>query len=179
MDDITLATQYAQTGNLMDLCSSEAWLQESTQIEDEGQIEAGLAAQHYSQQMNALTPAQSQQLYQQMRVQSMLFGALHQWMGSWNLGASFEDTYTVARRLVRYHLANFTPLMQDQVQRLLRDYPHQEPAHPLVQQQLMAILLELLTPEDFQVMAETASRSMASQVIAAKRLTLESAVVKA
>lgn len=179
MDDITLATQYAQTGDLMDLCNSEAWLRESARIEDEGQIEAGLAAQDYSQQVNALTPAQSQQLYRQMRVQSMLFGALHQWMESWNLGASFEDTYTVARRLVRYHLVNLTPQVQEQVQKILRDYPHQETAHPLVQKQAMAILLKLLTSEDFQVMAETASRSIASRVMGAQEPPLESAVVEA
>ena len=35
MDNKLLAEQYAKTGNLMDLCSTEAWMQESAQIEDE------------------------------------------------------------------------------------------------------------------------------------------------
>lgn len=109
MDDNTLATQYSQTGDLMDLCNNDAWLRESAQIEDEvgGQVEAGLAMKEYSRAINALTAEQSQQLRQQMKVQSLLFTGLRQWMESWDLGAGFEDTYAIARRLIRAHLVGF------------------------------------------------------------------------
>lgn len=107
MDDQTLAAQYAQIGNLMDLCQTEAWLRESAQIEDEvdGQVEAGLGLKDYHQGATALTPEQSRHIRQQMKVQSILFTGLRQWMDSWELGAGFEDTYAIARRLIRQHLS--------------------------------------------------------------------------
>lgn len=95
MDDQTLAAQYAQTGNLMDLCQSESWLQESAQIKDAvgGQVEAGLEMKAYVQAMGLFTPEQSQTIRQQMKVQSILFPELRQWMECWDLGAGFEETY--------------------------------------------------------------------------------------
>ena len=66
MDDTTLVAQYAQTGNLMNLCKDEAWLRETARIEDEvgGQLEAGLAMREYSRAVNALIPEQFQRLRQ-------------------------------------------------------------------------------------------------------------------
>lgn len=59
MDDPTLAAQYAQSGDLMDLCNNEAWLRESAQVEDGGQVEAGLPMREYSQTFTALTSEQN------------------------------------------------------------------------------------------------------------------------
>ena len=114
MDDQTLIAQYAQTGNLMDLCQTEAWLRESAQIEDEvdGQVEAGLGLKDYHQAATALTPEQSRHIRQQMKVQSILFRGLRQWMDSWELGAGFEDTYAIARQLIRQHLSQPTSNQQ-------------------------------------------------------------------
>ena len=75
MDTPTLAAQYAQSGDLMDLCN-EAWLRESAQVEDGRWVEAGLPMKGYSQTVAALTNEQDQQLRQQMKVQSILFTAL-------------------------------------------------------------------------------------------------------
>lgn len=83
MDDPTLAAQYAQSGDLMDLCSNKAWLRESAQVEDGVQVEARLPMREYNQTVTALTSEQNQQLWQQMKVQSILLTALRQWM---NLG---------------------------------------------------------------------------------------------
>jgi len=165
MDDQTLVAQYAQTGNLMDLCHNEGWLQESAQIEDEvgGQVEAGLGLEDYHQELNALTLEQSRCMRRQMKVQSILFTGLRQWMDSWELGAGFEDTYAIARRLIRQHLSQPTssqPSLAALLDRVEIDSPD-----PLTQQQIIALLSQLFTPEDWQSMAQAASQSISSRVL--------------
>jgi len=169
MDDNTLAAQYAQTRDLMDLCNTDAWLRESIQIEDEvsTQVEAGLAMQEYHHTVNALKPDQLQHLRQQMRVQSVLFTGLQQWMDSWDLGAGFEDTYAIARRFIREHLANPTPTQQSLVERLWLEHSQLSSANPLQQQQVVAILSEMFTQENWQAMANAASHSISSRVLSA------------
>jgi hypothetical protein len=167
MDDQTLVAQYAQTGNLMDLCQTEAWLRESAQIEDEvsGQVEAGQHFKDYHQAVSSLTPEQSRHIRRQMKVQSILFTGLRQWMDSWDLGAGFEDTYAIARRLIRQHLSQPTSNQQSLaalLERVERDSPK-----PLPQQQVVALLSELFTPEDWQTMAQAASQSISLRVLGA------------
>jgi hypothetical protein len=167
MDNKLLAEQYAKTGNLMDLCSTEAWLQESAQIEDEGegQIEAGLAMKDYQNQVKALTDEQSRQLRNQMRVQSTLFTGLYTWMNEWDLGAGFKATYTIARRLIRQHLADPAPPLQIFIDVLLAENSQTSSTDKPTQQQMIELLSEIFTPEDWQVMAQAASQSISSQVL--------------
>jgi hypothetical protein len=167
MDDQLLAEQYAKTGNLMDLCSDPAWLEESARIEDEtgGQVEAGLMMRAYQQQVNALTSEQAKHLRNQVKVQSTLFTALHAWMNDWNLGAGFQETYTIARRLVRQHLAEPSPALQQFVEGLLAAASPLDSGSKSTQQQVIQLLAEELTAEDWQVMAEAASQSIAAQVL--------------
>jgi len=175
MDDATLAAQYAQTGDLMDLCSTEAWLQESARLEDavEGQAEAGAAMRDYTRAVQALTPEQAQNLRQQMRIQSILFTGLRRWMESWDLGASFEDTYTLARRLVRAHLAQPHPTQQTFLDRLLAEDSGLAGSTPAQQQQAIFFLSEIFTPDDWQALAVAASQSMSSQVLRAGQREIE------
>jgi hypothetical protein len=166
MDHLLLAEQYAKTGNLMDLCSTEAWMQECAEIEDEaGQIEAGLAMRDYQNQVKMLTDEQSQQLRNQMRVQSTLFTGLHSWMSNWELGAGFQDTYTIARGLIRQHLAAPAPALQAFVEELLREDSGTPNGHQLNPSEIIELLSQILTPEDWQVMAQAASQSIASRVL--------------
>ncbi|MDX2100255.1 MAG: hypothetical protein SFW36_20965 [Leptolyngbyaceae cyanobacterium bins.59] len=178
MDDRTLAAQYAQTRNLMDLCHCEAWLRESAEIEDEvsGQVEAGLGIQEYHRTLNSLTPAQSQQLRQQMRLQSILFSGLRQWMDSWDIGARLEDTYMIARRLIRTHLANPTSSQQNLIEELLQADAQKIGSNQSSQPQVLAILSALFTPEDWQVMSATASQAIASRVLSARSSQTDTAV---
>jgi hypothetical protein len=145
MDDRTLAEQYARTGNLMDLCQSETWLQEAAQIEDEsgGNVEAGLSMKAYTQATATLTPEQSQAMRQQVKVQSMLFSGLQEWMQSWELGAGFETTYTIARRLVRQHLSELMPEQQNAIDELLA-----MPNDARLQEKRIALLSKMFSPED-------------------------------
>ena len=106
MDERRLAEQFAQTGNLMDLCASEDWLKELAQVEADcgGSVEAGLALREYAARLGAPTVQQ----LQMVKLHSTLFSELHAWMESWQLGLSFETTYTEARRLIRHRLQNLS-----------------------------------------------------------------------
>jgi len=88
MDEDRLANQLTETGNIMDLCQDPAWLEETAQIEREcgGYVEAGLLLREYAMSPQPVTLDQ----LQQVRLQSVLFAELHQWMSTWQLGLSFE-----------------------------------------------------------------------------------------
>jgi hypothetical protein len=171
MDDNLLAAQYNRTGNLMDLCSTDAWLQELAESEDElvGQIEAGLAMKEYSRAIDVLTVDRLQQLRQQMRVQSILFTQLRQWMESWDLGAGFEDAYVLTRRLIRFHLANPTPTQQEFIEIVELEDSQPIGVNTPTPQQIVAMLSEMLTQEDWQEIAKTASQSIRSQILKVKQ----------
>ncbi len=177
MDDNTLAAQYAQTGDLMDLCRNEVWLRESIVLEDgvEAQVEAGLGMNAYLHTMNALTVDQSQQLRHQMSVQSLLFTGLRQWMETWDLGAGFEETYAIARRLIRAHLADLTPSQEAGIESPLADKVQTGSLDKLTQPQVVTLLSEMFTPADWQIMATAASQSIASRVLSAGQIQTETA----
>jgi hypothetical protein len=162
MNDRILAAQYVQTGNLMDLCQSEAWLQEIAQVEDEveGNIEAGLRMRDYAQAVANLTPEQSKLMRQQVKVQSLIFTGLHQWMDSWELGAGFEATYTIARCLIRQRLSELTPEQQGTIDELLAMSNDEQ-----LQEKRIALLSKMFTPEDWQTLARSASQSISTRVL--------------
>lgn len=169
MDDRRLAEQLAQTGDLMDLCFDEAWLRESAQIEHAsgGYVEAGLMMRAYVDRSKMISPEQ----IRQMRLQSILFTELHRWMSSWQLGLSFEATYTQARQLMRHRLQTLIPEQQAWVGALLaEDKQALEPAQKSVRPQAIAMLSQMLTQEDWQVLANTAAQGMADGVLQVGRL---------
>lgn len=175
MDDQKLAAQYDATGDLIDLCRTAVWLQEAVAVEAGGsQVEAGLEMSSYAGALGELKTEQLQQIRQQMRVQSILFSGLRQWMESWDLGAGFEETYATARRLIRARLADLTPAQQATIDLLVkgqdRDINHD------TQQQAVELLSDLFSRNDWQAMTEVASKSIASQVLNASpaRMTASS-----
>jgi hypothetical protein len=177
VDDTILAAQYAQTGDLMDLCFNDAWLREAVAIEDRvnGQVEAGLGMQEYSRAVNALTSDQSQQLRQQVRVQSILFTSLRQWMETWDLGAGFDATYAIARQLIRAHLVHLTLSQEACIETFLADETQTDSTGNERQEKLVAMLSEMFTQEDWQVMAKAASQSISSRVLSAGQAKSETA----
>ncbi len=177
MDDPTLAAQYAQSGDLMDLCNNEAWLREAAQVEDGVQVEAGLPMREYSQIVTALTSEQNQQVRQQMKVQSILFTALRQWMESWDLGAGFDDTYAIARQLIRHHLANPNETQLATIDRLLAESVEPGNMNLSTGKQAVSLLTEMFTQEDWQAMAEAASHSISSRVLSTGKIQPVTTVV--
>jgi hypothetical protein len=174
MDERRLAEQFAQTGNLMDLCASEDWLKESAQAEADcgGRVEAGLALREYAARLGAPTIEQ----IQMVKLQSTLFSVLRTWMESWQLGLSFEPTYTEARRLIRHRLQHLSPEQQDWAKRLLAD-PEQNLAanQQSMRSEAIAMLSNILTQDDWQALANTAAQGMAIGVLQMQQLNIVSA----
>jgi hypothetical protein len=164
MDERRLAEQFAQTGNLMDLCASEDWLRGSVQVEADcgGNVEAGLALRDYVAGLGSPTIEQ----LQMVKLQSILFSELRAWMDSWQLGLSFEATYTEARRLIRHHLQHLSPEQQSWAKTLLTA-SEQDPDSDQEsgRSQAIAMLGDLLTQEDWQTLANTAAQGMATRVL--------------
>jgi hypothetical protein len=174
MDERRLAEQFAQTGNLMDLCASEDWLKESAQVEADcgGRVEAGLALREYAARLGAPTVQQ----LQMVKLQSTLFSELRTWMESWQLGLSFETTYTEARRLIRHRLQNLSPEQHALAKRLLAD-PEQNLTSDQqpVRSQAIAMLGDILTQDDWQTLANTAAQGMAIGVLQMQQVDIVSA----
>ncbi|WP_072016108.1 hypothetical protein [Leptolyngbya sp. KIOST-1] len=174
MDERRLAEQFAQTGNLMDLCASEDWLKESAQAEADcgGRVEAGLTLREYAARLGAPTIEQ----LQMVKLQSTLFSVLRTWMESWELGLSFETTYTEARRLIRHRLQHLSPEQQDWAKRLLAG-PEQNLAfdQQSVRSEAIAMLGDILTQDDWQTLANTAAQGMAIGVLQMRQLDIVSA----
>ncbi len=174
MDERRLAEQFAQTGNLMDLCANEDWLKEAAQVEANcgGSAEAGLALREYADRLGAPTIEQ----LQMVKLQSTLFSELSAWMESWQLGLSFGATYTEARRLIRYRLQHLSPEQHIWVKRLLAapDRDLASDRQP-VRSQAIAMLGDLLTQEDWQNLANTAAQGMAVGVLQMRQLDVVSA----
>ena len=177
MDDQTLAKQFAQTGDIMDLCRDEAWVRESARIEAEcdGRIEAGLAMKAYAEAKydDSLSDVRKM-LRQQMRVQSILFSELRRWMEEWNIGGAFEETYTEARQLVRAHLKQPTPELKNWVEAVLtEDDRVQKLIDKPVRAQTRAQLSLMMTDQDWatlaQVAADTAAHLASESVLNASK----------
>jgi hypothetical protein len=174
MDECRLAEQFAQTGNLMDLCANEDWVRESAQVEADcgGNVEAGLAMRAYAARLGSPTVEQ----LQMVKLQSILFSELRAWMEAWQLGLSFEAIYTEAHRLIRYRLQHLGPEQHAWAEMLIAD-PEQTPASDQkpVRSQAIAMLSDLLTQEDWQSLANTAAQGRAVGVLQMRQLNIVSA----
>ena len=170
MEDQTLAEQFAKTGNIMDLCRDEAWVRESARIETEcdGRIEAGLAMKAYAAAKYDPANADTRrEMKRQVRVQSLLFSELKRWMAEWDIGVSFEATYTEARQLVRSHLEQPTPALKGWVEAVFaEDNKAQELVDKSSQAQVRTQLVLMLTSDDWENLANVAAESAACVVSA-------------
>lgn len=165
MDEQTLAEQFAKTGNIMDLCRDETWVRESARIEAEcdGRIEAGLAVKAYAAAKYDDPLGEARKvLRQQMRVQSILFSELRLWLEEWDIGGSFEDTYTEARQLVRVHLKQPSSGLEGWVKAVLaEDEQAKDLTDKPVRAQTRAQLFMMMTDDDWQILAQVAATTAA------------------
>jgi hypothetical protein len=169
MDEDRLANQLAETGNIMDLCQDPAWLEETAQIEREcgGYVEAGLLLREYAMSPQPVTLDQ----LQQVRLQSVLFAELHQWMSTWQLGLSFEKTYTQARQIVRHRLQSATEEQSAWLQALLSEIEQKTPSGQApVRAQTISWFRQVFTSEDWQHLAAIAAQEMYAGVSQLERL---------
>ena len=172
MDDQILAEQLAKTGDLMDLCRDPKWVEESARIEAEcdGRIEAGLAMRAYAKaKYDPALAHVRQNMRRKMRLQSILFVELEQWIEEWEMGAAFEETYTEARRLVRAHLKQPSPALSDWIEAVLKEDKQPDDTDQPVRAQTRAQLALMMTDADWETLAQVAANTAADIASASVR----------
>jgi hypothetical protein len=142
----------------------EEWLQAAAEAEErcEVDVEAGvwLARRH---PVGAVDPAKLSAMLKMMRLQSILFTELETWMSSWNLGVGLDEAVICARRIIRKHLEHSSEEQEAYFEALLKEDKTSE--LPILQQQVISFLQEMLTAEDWQAIAQAASRAVEQQVL--------------
>ena len=164
MDDQRIAEQLAKTGNLMDLTYSDDWWADVEH--DDGRVEAGEMAKPYVAHLDSLTPDQHRSIRHQMRLFSILYPELKDWLQSWELGRSFDAVYLQARKLICQRLQHPTPEQTDWINALIaEDDQHLPKSERPLRAQVIPMLSALLTQEDRQALADIAAQGMAQGVL--------------
>ncbi|MEM9487331.1 MAG: hypothetical protein AAGA83_27000, partial [Cyanobacteria bacterium P01_F01_bin.116] len=101
-----------------------------------------------------------------MRLFSILYPELKEWLQSWELGRSFDAVYTEARQLIYERLKQPTPEQTDWINALIAEDDQNLPKseRPL-RAQVIPTLSALLTQEDRQALADIAAKGMAQGVL--------------
>jgi hypothetical protein len=143
----------------------EEWLRASAEVEARfgGDVEVGVWLTHRHSGTVA-DPEKVQAMLQAMRLQSILFTELRTWMTSWNLGVGLESAVICARSLIRQHLERCSEEQQAYFEALLAEDKTAVEC-PVLRQQVTSHLQPMLTPEDWQTIAQAASRSIEQQVL--------------
>lgn len=167
MNDQLLAQQLAKTGNLLDLLSDEAGLQAADAADTvadadcDGPIEAGLGLKAYVEQLETVPPEAFRRQRRFVQLLPILLPELKTWLHSWNLGLSFESVYIEAQKRVYDHLQQ-----QTWMDALLAEDEQKLPiAERKVRSQVVAMLSNLLTENDWQALADVAAQGIAKGVL--------------
>ena len=166
MNDPLYAEQLAKARAMLNQPCDEEWLAETTRIEGDGWIEAGVMTKPYVEYLESRTPEQIRAQFRQMRIQSILLSELHDWMQTWELGMSFEIVYAEARRVVRRHLKQITPEQESWLDALVgEDDQHLPIEERTLRAQVVAMLSTLFTDDDWQTLADIAAQAMARGIL--------------
>ncbi|MEA5464497.1 hypothetical protein [Leptothoe sp. PORK10 BA2] len=166
MDDPIRAEQLAKVNALLTAPCDAEWIAETEQIEGDGWIEAGVMAKPYVEYLKSLTPEQHRFLRWRMRLFSILYPELKEWLQSWELGRSFEAVYTEARHLIYERLKHPTPEPTDWINALIAEDDQNLPrSERRLRSQVIPMLSALLTQEDRQALADIAAQGMAQSVL--------------
>jgi hypothetical protein len=166
MDDRILADQLAKTGNLMDLCFDDTWLNDTKADEDDGWIEAGVMMKPYVEYLKSLSPEDHLSLRFQAQLLMILLPELRQWLEGWGLGLSFEAVHLKARRILAGHLKRLTEEQAEWVDALIAEDNQNLPkAERKVRSQTVAMFSQLFTEEDWQTLAKVAAEGMSQGVL--------------
>jgi hypothetical protein len=124
----------------------DEWLDAAVQLERESGWDGEVGVWLAQRQTTApATSAQVQSMMVQVRLQSILFGELREWMNHWDLGMALDEALTCARQRVRSHLAEPTEAQQAYFDALLEEdaaKPEYKPVRAQAIQQLQAMLTE-------------------------------------
>jgi hypothetical protein len=151
MNDAILAEQLRKTGNLLDLFNDDDWVRSA---DEEDFVEAGLGLQPYVDLIQGASPEALRRQRWYVRVLSILLPELKQWLGSWQLGRSFEAVYIETQRRLCKHLEQLTAEQQDWIEALLTEAAQAVPdEQKVIRAQAVAWLAQLFTEEDWNALA--------------------------
>ena len=165
-DDPVRAAQLAKVNALLNAPCDEEWIAETTRIEGDGWIEAGVMMKPYVEYLKSRTPEQIKAQFRQMRIQSILLPELHTWIQTWGLGISFEAVHLESRRVLRRHLKQLTPEQEAWLDALVAEDDQNLPIEErTLRAQVVAMLSNLFTQDDWQTLADIAAQGMAKGVL--------------
>ncbi len=168
MNDEILAEQLRKTGNLMDLLNDEAWVRQADaeNASDEGIVEAGLGLKPYVEMLKCASPDALRLQRWYVQVLSILLPELKKWLESWQLGRSFEAVYMEAQRRLYGYLSHLTPEQTVWIEALLAEEKHALPSEQkVIRAQVISILTQIFTSEDWQAIATVAAQTMANDIL--------------
>jgi hypothetical protein len=133
--------------------------------DEEGFVEAGLGLQPYVDLIQGASPEALRRQRWYVRVLSILLPELKRWLGSWQLGRSFEAVYMEAQRRLYKHLEQLTPEQQDWIEALLTEAEQVTPKEQkVIRAQATTWLAQLFSEEDWNAIAQAASQAIAQEI---------------
>jgi hypothetical protein len=168
MNDAILAEQLRKTGNLMDLLNDEAWIRDADADPacEEGTVEAGLGLQPYVALLKEASPEALQRQRWTIQVLAIVLPELKRWLASWQLGRSLDAVYLEAQHCLYGHLRNLTPEQTAWMETLLADKEQAQPDEPQgVRADVVSLLAQIFTPDDWQAIANAAAQTMANDIL--------------
>jgi hypothetical protein len=135
----------------------EAWLRQAVQTEVDSDWDAQIGANPSLPPKPSAPQLQAQ--LRQVKILSLLFQELHALLQQANLGAATEATSIKGRQLIHQQIANLSPQQQAYFEALLEEEKTTLDDRPL-RAQLPQVLRNLLSPEDWQEIAQVAMSSI-------------------
>lgn len=141
---------------------NEAWLHQAVQTEVDSDWDAQVGAS------TSLPPKPSahqiQAQLRQVKILSLLFQELHALLQQANLGAATEAASVKGRQLIYQQLPHLSPQQQAYFEALLQEEKTTLDDRPL-RAQLPQVLRNILSPQDWQEIAQAAMSSIQSHLM--------------
>lgn len=164
MNEQKMAEQLKKSGNLMDLTFDKEWLAESA--EDDGWVEAGVAAIPYHNYLKSLTQEQHRFLRFRARLVMILLPELRCWLETWGLGLSLDAVYAASQSILYRHLEQFMEEQEEWIAALVEEGAQHLPMEKRsVRSQTIAMISPLFTTDEWNELAEIAAQGMSQTVM--------------
>lgn len=165
MDEQPSTQPVKRPSDLMAQLNDPVWLKQNAKTEGDGYVEAGHGLQGYVKLLKAVTPEAFKEQKRQVRALSMLLPVLREWIGSWELGASFEAVYIEAQALLFQHIQQASAARASWLEELITAHEQGTRAEsPQAQLRLRQKLATILTQEDWQALATVAAQDIETRV---------------
>lgn len=140
----------------------EAWLRQAVRTEVETQWDAQIGGSPLMASTSNSPKLQAQ--LRRVKILSILFQELHTLLEQANLGSATEAAFVKGRELIGQRLTHVSPEQQTYFEALLAEEAATSESRPL-RAQLPQVLRHLLSPEDWQDIAQVAMCSIQTHLL--------------